>query len=479
MKLLRSILLVLLLTLPAAAVEIVTVTVTVTSAPNGNTNKITWQGSVRTFTNSISASPSTLIQQTNTPANTATQLLNHFTTYIASGGARLSITNATNFVAIGAPGVVQAVTIAGGWAGVTYTTNTVTSATPVIVPISVYPSAAVRTNVASGIVEAISSATNSLGTNDTALANYLSKGAHASQTVTAPVRLNSVTSIGSLGVSTGGVFYGPIFHAPQMTNGSNFGKSFASFSSDGLAQQFGSSAIAQGAESLAVGTATFATNGGATAIGSHAQAFYRGTSVGGSAVANTNDVAIGSAAIANAGDGGIAIGGGADIGGFLNSIIIGAGIVNDASNQVVLGSGTQIIKFAGPIVGATETNTTWKGTNVMNGRLDFKSRANTSLANGNNAGVILGSNVYVRLSGATTIAAIAGFAAEQDGSFHVVQFTGAITNTFLNESGVDATAANRIVTGIGADLSLTNTPLVLSMIYDATASRWRIVGFLR
>ena len=130
------------------------------------------------------------------------------------------------------------------------------------------------------------------------------------------------------------------------------------------------------------------------------------------------------------------------------------------------------------------TNQVFRGTNVINGRVDFTSRANTSLVNGANAGIILGTNVYVRLSGATTIAGISGFAAEQDGSFHILQFSGAITNVIVNEANstdiaTDGTAANRIVTGTGTNFYATNSPLVIPVVYDATAARWRIMNFLR
>jgi len=142
------------------------------------------------------------------------------------------------------------------------------------------------------------------------------------------------------------------------------------------------------------------------------------------------------------------------------------------------------LEVAGKTQLGTATNNTWTGTNTLNGRLDFTSRANAGLVNGANSGIVLGSNVFVRLSGATTVAGISGFAAEQDGSFHVVQFSGAITNVIINEVNstdiaTDATAANRIVTGTGTNYYATNSPLVIPFIYDATAQRWKIVNFLR
>jgi hypothetical protein len=146
----------------------------------------------------------------------------------------------------------------------------------------------------------------------------------------------------------------------------------------------------------------------------------------------------------------------------------------------MLGPSTFTVSIPGVLaISGTQTNTQWTGTNILNGRLDLKSRANTGLANGNNAAVVLGTNVYIRLSGATTIGVVCGFAAEQDGSFHIVEIGGAVTNTIANQSGVDPAAANRIVTGTGGDVSFTNSPTVIQVIYNATDSRWKIVSFLR
>jgi hypothetical protein len=127
--------------------------------------------------------------------------------------------------------------------------------------------------------------------------------------------------------------------------------------------------------------------------------------------------------------------------------------------------------------GVTATNAATFGTNKIAARVDFTSRANTALANGNNSGVILGSNVYVRISGPSAAYTNAGWAAEFDGSFHVLQFDNPVNNmTILDNSGLDATAANRIRTGTGAALNFTNNPVMLQVIYDATASRWRILN---
>jgi hypothetical protein len=123
------------------------------------------------------------------------------------------------------------------------------------------------------------------------------------------------------------------------------------------------------------------------------------------------------------------------------------------------------------------TNSALRGTNTLNGRLDLVPRANSSLANGYNSDVVLGTNVYLRLSGPSAAWTNVGFRAASavDGTFHIVQADNpGLSFTILDNSGLDATAANRILTGTGALKSSTNNPVVFKVIYDGAASRWRV-----
>jgi hypothetical protein len=122
------------------------------------------------------------------------------------------------------------------------------------------------------------------------------------------------------------------------------------------------------------------------------------------------------------------------------------------------------------------TNLHVVGTNNWTGDLAYVSRNNDAIANGNNAGVILGTNVYVRLSGPTGAFTIAGFVAERNGSFHIVEMPSGYTGTLANQSGLDAAAANRIITGTGGDLTFTNQPPFIQVIYDGAAARWKVVS---
>lgn len=148
--------------------------------------------------------------------------------------------------------------------------------------------------------------------------------------------------------------------------------------------------------------------------------------------------------------------------------------VYNLSNVVTSGN----TDIGGKVQLGTATNNTWTGTNVLNGRLDLTPRANTALANGYNSGTVLGTNVYIRCSGPTAAYTNAGFAAAVDGTWHKVQFDNpGLSYTLLPESGLEATAANRILTGTGALLNSTNNPAVAELMYDGAASRWRIWSF--
>jgi hypothetical protein len=77
----------------------------------------------------------------------------------------------------------------------------------------------------------------------------------------------------------------------------------------------------------------------------------------------------------------------------------------------------------------------------------------------------------VRSTGAVT--SIAGFTAPSNEQFFVwVNATGSAV-TIINDA--TATAADRIITGSGSDISVANTASIW-LLYDSTSSRWRIIG---
>lgn len=507
----------------APAAELVTVTITITNNPAGNTNSLTINASTRTWTNSIGASPGTLILQTNTTALATTNLLNHLTSYRVQPWHVLSQGSETNLTIRGRVGEVMTVTTAGRWASVTYSTNTVSSPTFIVrVPITV-EAATNQTNIASMLVTALERATNNLSTNNTALANYLSKGASALQEVIAPV-LFSGGLRGSNARLTNGFTSALTNINPVTSNLVNYGNAIRSEGSGGNSLQVGSNALSSGSMSTAIGNSAAATGARNVAIGNSAAATNNDAmAIGTSAQARTNDtIAIGNGAIAS-GSAATAVGRGAEavLGGVAmgeetfalgvqstaignaataiydrgvaigytananhsNSVAIGQNANTTSTNQIRLGTSTETVSIPGMLYAATATNTTLTGTNHISGDLSFGRYSNTSIVNGNNAGIVIGTNVIVELSGGTTIAQYAGFTASRDGDERIVRMSGPVTNIVVNEVdgtwSTDGTAARRIVTGTGASLYLTNTPSWLRMIYRAASSRWEVTSYSR
>ncbi len=309
--------------------------------------------------------------------------------------------------------------------------------------------------------------------------------------------------------------------------------------SGSLSMAIGNNALASSNSALAVGTSAIATNTSATAVGNAARAAGENSlAMGYSSVAGTNSsTALGAFALASA-EGASAFGRFAAASGYFsvalgtedtiasgpyslsagiganasqhsgmalgalassshsNSAAIGPAdhtgttVITTTTNQIRLGTANEHVSIPGraEITGnldltgkaqfGTATNNTWTGTNILNGRLDLTARANTGLANGYNSGVIFGTNAYIRFSGPSGAYTNVGFGAPGGPQRVIGQFSNpGLSFTLLDESGLEATAANRILTGTGALLNSTNNPCVVDFLYDDSASRWRVLSF--
>jgi len=466
----------------AANVEVVTLTITVTNPPV-TSNTLVVNSASRYWTNSLAAA--TFATNLTGVGPAATNLYNQIASFPYSGPLTLrwAATNAISLRTV--IGGSIAASVSGTWATLTLSTQAGPQTYTALWPIENMVGPTNRTNQASALIQGMSTfSTQALAASSTAVSNlvnlYSNQIVAGNKTFTATNTFtNSAFNGGSINNSlittTNARISNAVIHSLTMTNGANYGSAFRSPSTYPNSDQFGSSAAVSGGNAIAVGPFAVASTNG-TALGYLSSAGMSSVSLGmgGDTSGCTNCLAI--LGSVNAGSNMVAIGSGANIPGIHNwSMALGPDAITTTNNQIMLGASYHTTVIPGVLaISGSQTNTTFRGTNIINGRLDFTSRANTGLANGNNSGVVLGTNVYVRLSGATTIAALAGFAAEQDGSWHIVQISGSVTNTILNDSGVDATAANRIITGTGADVSFTNSPTVLYLHYDSTSSRWRL-----
>jgi len=249
--------------------------------------------------------------------------------------------------------------------------------------------------------------------------------------------------------------------------------------------KIGSGSIASGIDSTAIGQTAIASNDYALAIGFEARAGAVGAqAVGYQAVASAYAAgAFGTTAEASA-ISATALGV-ASAATHSNSTAIGYSATTTTTNQIRLGTAAETVSVPGVLsVESGITNHVTTGTNRVDARVDYTRRTVNTLVNGANSAIVLGSNVFVHLSGGTTIMALSGFAAAQDGTFHILNISGGTTNVIVNEANstdfaTDAAAANRIITGTGTNFYSTNNPLVLPVIYDATAARWKIISFMR
>lgn len=477
--------------LSARAVDRVTATLTVTAGTtNGQT--LTVNGDVRTWTNNVVVSTSQIL--TNSTANGAkSNLLQHIglnrfasITVADNGAASIQLT--------GGSGVAMTVTPSAGWATVTYATQLVAAAVGVRIPTGVEVPAE-QTNINSGLLTALRSTanTNVFYESDGAVANLV--GRTNSQTIGG----NKVFS--GTNAFTGNSNY--VAHGflanPLLTNGANYGTAFSSPGSGTSSEQFGSGATATGDFTLAVGPgatangliaiaignnarAVPASGDGALAVGLNASAaddsttaigpesqanFVGGTAIGYNSDANaTNATALGKNALVGSGK--------------TNSTAVGYNSNPTRANQVCLGNGEEVYIPGNLQLDGYATNFhAWGTTSLPAGAdISFGRYALSSLANGNNADVPVGTNCWIEVSGpsaAFTIVGIDGQPNRDGKEIWILNQTGQ-NMTIANQSGVDATAGNRIKCLTGADKTVTGNSAAM-LKYSAAESRWIVHYF--
>lgn len=506
----------------------VTATVTVTNATfNGYT--FTVNGNTLTWTNNV-LSPSTQIA-TNadvTGCGSKTNLLNQMALNpITLVSPPLDLgSNIFSLRAVSTNPLV--VTVSGTYATIVYSTQTVSSAIAVRVPVSI-ETLAVQTNIDSSLVAAINSApnTNSLDQNAAVAGQLL--GTNKTQTVFGVMTVNNVSSVWNgfisqvnalANVLRGGYWSNAFLDNPISTNLVNYGNAISSPGSGSQSEQFGVAAVSSGLGSLAIGPGALASGDFSTAVGDAALAtnvasFSAGqnahaygaasTAIGVNAAATNSLASAYGEASAASGSGSSAFGALAKAT-FDNSTAIGKGAQTTATNQVMLGgpgSSTVVTNTlsvgASASIGTTltvgadasiagnfailgvQTNGAHVGTNnfLANSDIAFAKLSISSLAIGGNAGVAVGTNVFAEVSGPTGAFSINGInasGAQRDGKQIIIKNSTGQTMTIANASGTDPTAGNRILTGTGADVSVTSNPGMATLIYSASDSRWILMS---
>ena len=135
--------------------------------------------------------------------------------------------------------------------------------------------------------------------------------------------------------------------------------------------------------------------------------------------------------------------------------------------------------FQGILTNSVVKQITLAETNYSTGIFGHTRANNTSLANGNNATIDFGAKVFVKIkAGPTGAFAICGIAGGADGRELILYNATGQNMTIANDSGVEPTAANRIYTNTGADLTATTGNGMVRLIYDSEDSRWIVVSYV-
>lgn len=462
MKYFRIIFLLLAMTFTSTA-QVVNVKVTVTNAPV-NTDTLTIGGKVFTWTNGTPIGANAILI-TNTFGGDATNLFNVSGLVLPFSGINLtnSASNAVTFSRIALTASSTA-----GWALLEITTNASSPNTNVVVPIATVDSASrtaietqlitdIGTYSAVALDQASTAASQLVGTN-----NDQSIGGKKVFVGTLNGTLGNLTNGNATNLTIGnGVNVGLPFRSPGTGTGSEQFGLGASAADGSIA--FGDAAVAAGGDAVALGFNAIAPGIFCTAVGALAQA------------TNIEDSAFGKSAKA--------LGGLSTAIGYStqatngNDTAIGQHALTTAPHQIMLGTSSDFVQFPGGVLfKGTETNLTTAGTNTIGGALAFTKYANTTLVNGYNSDIIIGTNSVVVFSGPGAAFTNAGFVAGVDQQIVITKYYGAQSESFISQSGVDGTAANRLNFGpAGTVLTLTTVPAIAGWQYNSALSLWELL----
>lgn len=498
MKILLRILALLSLAFPISsqAAALITATVTVTNtAGTTNGQTITVNSDTRTWTNSVIV-PATQILTNNTAAGCATNLFNA----IADApflNLNLAMSGSTGVTLQTTPGGPMIVSLSPGWGTVVLTTNQLTSAVAVRVPLSVeYPTN--QTNIASELAQGLESSTYSVSQGAPFGSNWVNLG----QAQTIPGQKTLISPI-----VTNAWVRNSFIDSPNLTNGINRGNAFSSPGTNavGSGEVFGWGAAGStgadvfGHNSSATAGAALAVGPGNVVVGNNSVGVGSGLTVNGpngsafgafAGTAGQNSSAFGEGALASVdfasafgtqafatGTNSSAFGEGA-VAAYWNSTALGQGAATTGTNQTVIGNSAGWVWVPGGFQAGSISNANFAananfpaGSDVAFGRF-----ALSSLANGNNAGVVVGVNVYCYLSGPTGAFTINGIAGGRNGKTIILVNRTGQNMTIAHDSGVDPTSANRIYCLTGADKTVTGNSAAI-LIYDSILTRWIVLSF--
>lgn len=442
------------------AEDIITINLSVKATPV-DTETVTINGSVRTWKDTVTAL-GTEIATTNSPANAATNLNLHLNSY-PDDPFHTTTVNGTNVAILGFPGDAMVASITGTWADITYTTNDaggVLDGMIVRVPYSIEASSN-QLYVAYELVRYLNQSTNAFDGLQGTLLN-LTNGTWWNGNWTDGYATNlSVENLSVPGNGSQSVKVGTASTA-EGDQSVALGVIAESYGDGSIALGWGALVGVNYESGIAIGrdVSTSGTNG--VGIGYLANVGgYRGVGIGYNARANGfHSVAIGPDSIS----------------GYDFSTVIGAYATATEDNQIMLGTGTNIVQVPGRLVpsGNGITNGTMTGRWTNSGSYATPANVITTLANGDNSLVLSDYVTYIRLSGSiSTDSTLDGLTNGWEGRTLLVENDEGYDLTITDESGLEAFPRNRIVTPTGEDVDFPDDAFA-SFIYDDTADRWKL-----
>lgn len=467
----------------ASAVDEEHVFITVTNtAVTGDT--ITVNGVTRTWTNAHTATTILTNLASIGINNTASNLFANLGLFPLAVPRPTFYWIATNkFRMVFAPAYPGVVSMAVGWAEITNLTVPLLPMLPVRVPITSEPSSSNRIHIASRMVEGMELSTNYFKPGWTA-ATYL-VGTTNAQVISGvkqlidpgllrPLLTNVVWLSGVIGPTTNGWGTNWVMISLTTTSLVNYGDSISSPGSASGSQQFGGG-LATGVNSTALGDDSLASGPYSTAVGNLATASGgRSAAYGAGAEASgTNSAALGQNSAAS-GASSTAVGNGS---GALHSNSVAIAGTTTADNQVFIGSAAHTVLLTGSIaISGTVSNIHAIGSNRVAGSWSLTRRTDSSQPTGHNIITNSASDNLVWLTAPAGACTNVGFTDGIDGRvIEYVKYNGGYSMGIANESGL-ASAERRVLTGTGADVTITNSPGWFRIRYDSTISRWILTG---
>lgn len=423
-------LIILLCALPAQAVYQTNIVVNVTNTPTGNTQNLAivtaGASTTRLWTNSVN-NLALHIQTTNTIPWSRSNLYAHL---ILSRPAGVTIEwyQTTNIYIRGSPGAVLDVTSAGFWA--TLTTNVLGSASSVnndIVADGSQLEPSVRTNDYSLLTTSLNNfSTNAFGTNAELMRAY--------------------------GPKTNGIFRNPQIHDAEITNFTGVGINLL------LSNLFTDKLNAT--NSIVWGDLYF----GNTNTGVANNWAWQNPNADHLRLYNE------------------------DLLGWVYSVSNNGGVIrtwinNNSSQDITTNNGIfystslhtpSLNATAFTISSGSKSNSGTLGTNQISAGVGYTWSEITGIVNGNNSLAPSTTKTFFNLSGNTATANICIITNWWDGRRITLRWNTGFNVVIVNESGVEVGAGvvNRILTGTGADITCSNQPGFVNLVYYGT--RWNV-----